>query len=283
MCDFKSCAIDARELREKQETQSNLVEEIEMPDKPYTQIGTPTSDTERFLMRGRDVLTEVLGEKSFSETFYLLVTGRELPSNHTRTFDACMVILMDHGITPTALVARMVHDSLPEDVQMPMIAGAMMVGNKFAGTMAGAGALYQEGANYEGDKDEWADGVVKHFREQKKFIPGYGHPYYFPTDPRADRMFEIALEGGVGGKYIELAKTLGKQIEKSRGKPLTLNITGALGAILNEIDFPVEVMRSVAAVGRAAGLIGHIYEEMNNPIAPAVVDFINNIEYRDPA
>ena len=96
-------------------------------------------------------------------------------------------------------------------------------------------------------------------------------------------MFEIALEGGVGGKYIELAKTLGKQIEKSRGKPLTLNITGALGAILNEIDFPVEVMRSVAAVGRAAGLIGHIYEEMNNPIAPAVVDFINNIEYRDPA
>ena len=69
MRDFKSCAIDARELREKQETQSNLVEEIEMPDKPYTQIGTPTSDTERFLMRGRDVLTEVLGEKSFSETF----------------------------------------------------------------------------------------------------------------------------------------------------------------------------------------------------------------------
>ena len=149
--------------------------------------------------------------------------------------------------------------------------------------MAGAGALYQEGANYEGDKDEWAEGVVKQFREQKKFIPGYGHPYYFPTDPRADRMFEIALEGGVGGKYIELAKTLGKQIEKSRGKPLTLNITGALGAILNEIDFPVEVMRSVAAGGRAAGLIGHIYEEMNNPIAPAVVDFINNIEYRDPA
>ena len=193
-----------------------------------------------------------------------------------------MVILMDHGITPTALVARMVHDSLPEDVQMPMIAGAMMVGNKFAGTMAGAGAIYQEGANYEGDKSEWAEGVVKRFREQKKFIPGYGHPYYFPTDPRADRMFQIALEGGVDGKFIELAKTLGEQIEKARGKPLTLNITGALGAILNEIDFPVEVMRSVAAVGRAAGLIGHIYEEMKNPIAPAVVDFINNIEYRDP-
>lgn len=253
-----------------------------MTDKPFTRIGTPTSDTERFRMRGRDVLSEILGEKSFSETFYLLVTGNELPDHYARTFDACMVILMDHGITPTALVARMVHDSLPEDVQLPMIAGSMMVGNKFAGTMAGAGAIFREGVETGGDPREFAQMIIARHKEQKKFIPGYGHPYYFPTDPRSDRMFQIALEGGVGGKYIELAKVLAEEIEKSRGKPLTLNVTGALGAVLNEVSFPVEVMRGVAAVSRAAGLIGHVYEEMENPIAPSVVDFINNIEYRDP-
>jgi citrate synthase len=253
-----------------------------MTDKPFTRIGTPTSDTERFRMRGRDVLTEILGEKSFSETFYLLVTGNELSEEYARTFDACMVILMDHGITPTALVARMVHDSLPEDVQLPMVAGAMMVGNKFAGTMAGSGAIFREGVEAGGDPREFAQMIIARHKEQKKFIPGYGHPYYFPTDPRSDRMFQIAREGGVGGKYIELAKILAEEIEKSRGKPLTLNVTGALGAVLNEVDFPVEVMRGVAAVSRAAGLIGHVYEEMENPIAPSVVDFINSIEYRDP-
>ena len=253
-----------------------------MTDKPFTRIGTPTSDTDRFRMRGRDVLTEILGEKSFSETFYLLVTGNELPEEYERTFDACMVILMDHGITPTALVARMVHDSLPEDVQLPMIAGAMMVGNKFAGTMAGSGAIFREGVEVGGDPREFAQMIIARHKEKKKFIPGYGHPYYFPTDPRSDRMFQIAQEGGVGGKYIELAKILAEEIEKSRGKPLTLNVTGALGAVLNEVDFPVEVMRGVAAVSRAAGLIGHVYEEMENPIAPSVVDFINSIEYRDP-
>ncbi|MGY8720066.1 MAG: citrate/2-methylcitrate synthase, partial [Verrucomicrobiia bacterium] len=120
------------------------------------------------------------------------------------------------------------------------------------------------------------------FKEEKKFIPGYGHPYYFPTDPRADRMFQIAMEGGATGEYIELAKILAEEIEKARGKPLTLNVTGALGAVLNEVDFPVETMRAVAAVGRAAGVIGHIREEMENPIVPSVVEFINNIEYRDP-
>ena len=253
-----------------------------MEKKPFTQIGTPTSDTDQFRMRGRDVLGEILGEKSFSETFYLLVTGRELPQNYTRTFDACMVILMDHGITPTALVARMVHDSLPEDVQLPMIAGTMMVGNKFAGTMAGAGAIFREGVDAGGDPREFAVSVIKRHKEEKKFIPGYGHPYYFPTDPRTEKMFKIALEAGVSGQYIAFAKVLAEEIEQSRGKPLTLNVTGALGAVLNEVCFPVEVMRGVAAVSRAAGLIGHVYEEMKNPIAPAVVDFINNIEYRDP-
>ncbi len=252
-----------------------------MNDKPFTRIGTPTSDTKRFRMRGRDVLSEILGEKSVAEAFYFIVTGRDLPENHVRVFDSCMVILMDHGITPTALVARIVHDSMPEDVQLPMIAGTMMVGNKFAGTMAGAGALYREAIEIGGDKREWAQGVVARFREQKKFIPGYGHPYYFPTDPRADRLFQIATEGGCTGEYIECAKILAEEIEKARGKPLTLNVTGALGAVLNEVGFPVEVMRAVAAVGRAAGLIGHIYEEMQNPIGPAVVEFINNIEYRE--
>lgn len=253
-----------------------------MTDKPFTRIGTPTSDTDRFRMRGKDVLSEVVGVKSFSETFYLLVTGRDLPENHVRTFDACMVILMDHGITPTALVARMVHDSLPDDIQLPMIAGSMMVGNKFAGTMAGAGAIFKEGVEAGGDPREFAQEVIARHKEQKKFIPGYGHPYYFPTDPRADRMFQIAMDGGATGDYIELAKILAEEIEKSRGKPLTLNVTGALGAVLNEVDFPVETMRAVAAVGRAAGLIGHIREEMENPIVPSVVEFINNIEYRDP-
>ena len=253
-----------------------------MTDRPFTRIGTPTSDTTRFRMRGKDVLNEVLGKKSFSETFYFIVTGRELPPERVRVFDACMVVLMDHGLTPTALVARLVQDSLGEDIQLPMVAGAMMVGNKFAGTMAGAGALYAEGAAQDGGDREWAAEVVQRFRKQRKFIPGYGHPYYYPTDPRADRMFAIAEEGGVDGRYIALAKMLGDEIAKARGKPLTLNVTGALGAVLNELGFPVEVMRSVAAVGRAAGLIAHIHEEMTDPVTPAVIEFINGIEYRDP-
>ena len=249
---------------------------------PTTGIGTPTSDTTRMKMRGRDVLTEIVGERTFSETFYFIVTGRMPGPGELKVFDAALIILMDHGITPNALVARLVENSVPDDIQVPIAAGLLMVGSKFAGTMVGAGRILAEGMAQDGDKREWAAATVAEHRAQKKFIPGFGHPYYKPEDPRAARMFQIARDAGMKGDYIELIQILGEEIDRAAGRHLTLNVTGALGAVLNEIGFPVDVMRSVSAIGRAAGLVAHIYEEKQNPVVPAVVDFVNSIDYVDP-
>lgn len=249
---------------------------------PTTRIGSPTSDTERFRMRGKNTLTEIVGEKSFSEAFYFIVTGREPSAGEVRIFDACLIILMDHGITPNALVARMVEDSVPDDIQVPIAAGLLMVGNRFAGTMVGAGRILKACADHDGDKRQWLADTVAEHRAQKRFVPGFGHPYYKPEDPRAERLFQIARDNGASGEYIELVKMLGEEVDKAANRHLTLNVTGALGAVLNEIGFPVDVMRSVSVIGRAAGLVAHILEEKQNPVVPAVVDFINGIDYVDP-
>ena len=252
------------------------------PTSPTTRIGTPTSETTRFRMRGKDVLTEIVGEKSFSEAFYFIVSGREPSAGEVRILDACLIILMDHGITPNALVARLVEDSMPNDVQVPVAAGLLMIGNKFVGTMAGAGQILHDAMNQDGDKRQWLADTVASYRAQKRFLPGFGHPYYNPEDPRAARLFEIARANGAEGKYIDLVEILGEEIDKAAGRHLTLNVTGALGAVLNEIGYPVEVMRSVSVIGRAAGLVAHVYEEKRNPVVPAVVGFINDIDYVDP-
>ena len=248
---------------------------------PSTRIGTPTSDTTKFRMRGKDVLSEIIGEKSFSEAFYLIVTGREPTPGEVKIFDSCLIILMDHGITPMALVARVVEDAVPTDIQVPVAAGILMVGNKFAGTMAGCGQILQDCMAADGDQREWLAAKAAEFRAQKRFMPGFGHPYYKPEDPRAARLFDIAMKNGAKGDYIEMVKILGEEVDKVAGRHLTLNVTGALGAILSEIDFPVEVMRACSVVGRAAGLVAHVLEEKTNPITPSLVDFVNNIEYRE--
>ncbi len=245
---------------------------------PSTRIGSPTSDTARFRMRGKDVLEEIIGEKSFSEAFYFIVTGREPGAGQVKIFDACLIVLMDHGITPMALVSRVVEDAVPTDIQVPVAAGILMVGNKFAGTMAGCGRILQD-CRAAGGERAWLAGKVAEFRARKRFVPGFGHPYYKPDDPRAARLFDVAMKNGAGGEYIELVKILGEEVDKAAGRRLTLNVTGALGAVLSEIEFPVEVMRACSVVGRAAGLVAHVLEEKSNPITPSVVDFVNNIDY----
>lgn len=246
-----------------------------------TSIGSHPNDTSRLRLRGRDTLSEVVGELTFTEGFYLVVTGREPTAAQTKVLDASLLILMDHGLTPSALVARLVADSNPDDIQVPLAAGALMIGNRFAGTMAGAGRILSEGIAYAGDKFEWARGVVQKFQETKRRVPGFGHPAYKEKDPRASRLFDVAIAAGVKGDYIALLRLLSETIDAEAGRPITLNATGALAAVLHEIEFPVDAMRSVAVVGRCAGLVGHVLEERTIPISPDLYSFSETIDYQE--
>lgn len=249
---------------------------------PTTRIGTPTSDTERLRIRGVDVLSELVGEMSFSEAFYFIVTGRKPTAMQLKVFDASLVILMDHGLTPTALVARLVGDSMSTNPQAGIAAGILMVGDKFVGSIAGAGAFLEEGMKQEGDKRAWATDTVARAKAERRFLPGFGHPYYHPTDPRSERLFEIARNAGVDGKYIDLLHIVGEELDKLSGRHFTINATAALGALLCEIEFPVAAMRGAATVSRGAGLVAHVMEEAEEPITPALMDFAGKIDYADP-
>jgi citrate synthase len=247
-----------------------------------TQIGTPTSQTHVLKMRGKDTLADIVGERTFSETFFFIVTGRFASTGELRVFDACLTALMDHGLTPTAVVARLVEDSMPDDVQVSIAAGLLMVGNKFVGPMAGTGRLLREGVASGRDLRQWAAEAVARARTSARRIPGFGHPYYSPKDPRAERLFAIAREAGVAGRHTECLHILSEEMDKAAGKHLTLNTVGAIGAILCDLGFPVEAMRAVAVVSRAAGLAAHVLEEKQRPITPTIVETANAIPYRDP-
>ena len=228
---------------------------------PTTEIGSTHSQTDVLTIRGRDTLSEIVGEKSFTETFFFIVTGKMPNAGQTICFDACLTILMDHGLTPSALVARLTEDSVPDDMQVAVSAGLLLVANRHVGTMSGAGKLLADGVAYQGEPRSWAAKIVADHRSQKKRLPGFGHPHYYPDDPRAVRLFEVARDAGCYGRHMELIKLLEEEIETSMGKHLPLNVTGAMAAVLGEIGFPVEAMRGVAVVGRAAGLVAHIVEE----------------------
>jgi citrate synthase len=239
-----------------------------------TRIGTPTSDIDRLLFRGKATLDELVGKVTFTEGIFLAVTGKLPNAQQTKILDACLVILMDHGITPSALVSRLVADTVPTDIQVAISAGLLTVGNKFMGTIAGAGALLQKGMASGLPPQDWARETVAENLKAKRRFPGFGHPDYFPDDPRTVRLFEVARDAGVAGNYIKLIKLVEAEIEKQGGRRVPLNATGAIGALLCEIDFPVNAMRGVAVISRSAGLLAHAIEEIETGTSWPVMQMV---------
>lgn len=233
------------------------------PPKGYkTRIGTPMTEVDRLLFRGKDTLKDLVGKASFTECTFLAVTGRMPSPQQTRILDACLVILMDHGITPSALVSRLVADTVPDDIQIPIAAGLLTIGNKFMGTIAGAGALLSRGVASGVEPETWARETVADYLKHNRRFPGYGHPAYSGSDPRTVRLFAVAEEVGVPGQYVALARLVESEIERQGGRRLPLNATGGIGALLCEIGFPVAAMRGVAVISRTAGLLAHAIEEL---------------------
>ena len=60
------------------------------------------------------------------------------------------------------------------------------------------------------------------------------------------------------------------EADRQFGKHLVLNVTGMIGAIASELDISWRYARGLGIMARAVGLIGHIREELERPIAPEI-------------
>ena len=98
-------------------------------------------------------------------------------------------------------------------------------------------------------------------------IPGIGHPVHKPIDPRTPALFAIARECGHHGRYVALMEGIAAEAGRRTGKTLPVNATGAIGALACELGLDPRICRGLAVIGRAVGLVGHLAEELQQPIA----------------
>ena len=241
-----------------------------MNHKPSTQIAAARPDG--VTIRGLDLVNDIIGKLSFTEMTYFLCTGVQPTDVQTRVLDACLVTLMEHGWTPSSIIARVVADSVPGDSQIAIAAGLLSLGPIYAGTSEACARLLQAGVA-AADTAQFCADTVRDMRAQRVAIPGFGHPLHKPDDPRTLRLLALADECGVHGRYVDLLLQLGCAVDASFGKHITINATGAIGALLLEIGMAPGVMRGLAVVSRASGLIGHVMEEQRTHAARAIWAF----------
>jgi citrate synthase len=89
-------------------------------------------------------------------------------------------------------------------------------------------------------------------------------------------LFAIAEKNGYRGRYVTLLEAIAAAAEKRLDRSLPINATGAIGAVLSELGFPWRICRGVAIIGRAVGLVGHVAEEMRNPLGMEIWERIDH-------
>jgi citrate synthase len=230
---------------------------------------TPT----QIKVHGLDLCSEIVGVVDFGQMAFLEIFARLPNANEARMFNAMMVILVEHGITPSSLATRMTYCGAPEAVQASVAAGLLGLGSVFVGSLDNAAKMLQEALpdpQASIDLKELAADIVSAHRSRREIIPGVGHPFHKPIDPRAPALFKVARETGFAGRYVELVENIGAEASKQYGRPLPPNVTGAMAAIASEFKLPWKMCRGLAVAARAVGLVGHIIEEMRQPMAEEI-------------
>lgn len=227
-------------------------------------------------VHGYDLCKDLMGEVNFGDMAFLEVSGRLPDANESRLFNAILVTLVEHGIVPSTLAARLTYAGAPEAMQAAVAAGLLGLGSVFVGSTEGSARMLaaalpmgQEGAGAASDATlaELARALVQDHREQKKVIPGVGHPIHKPVDPRTLRLFAIARQTGFHGRYVALMQCVAEAASTAYGKPLPVNATGAIGALCCEMGLSWKVSSGLGVMARAVGLVGHVLEEAKQPMA----------------
>ena len=203
------------------------------------------STTDKIVVRGKDLPNEILGHLNLGDMAFLEIVGRVPNEKESRLFNAMAVTLVEHGLTPSSMVARLTYLGAPEAMQAAVGAGLAGLGSVFVGSMEGVAKMLSENADIDA----------------MKRVPGLGHPIHKPVDPRTVRLFEIARETGFYGKYCQKMEEIGRK------KKLVVNATGAIGALACELGIDWRAVRGIGVMARAIGLVGHLLEESKEPMA----------------
>jgi citrate synthase len=218
----------------------------------------------RILVRGYPV-DEAMGRISFGEAVYLLLVG-ELPSPSIgKLMEALLVAVIDHGTTPPSTLAARSVATTGATLRACVAAGVLGFGKFHGGDIESCMvcleegvAAVREGASYE----EAARQLVGYYRSRGERMPGFGHRIH-THDPRAARLFQMALELELDGPYTKLARAVERalNVERPEDQPLPINVDGAIAAVSSDIGLDPALGNALFIISRVPGLIAQAHEE----------------------
>jgi len=216
-------------------------------------------------VRGYDI-ADLMGRVSFGSAVYLILMG-ELPAEPIgRLMDAILVSSIDHGATPPSVLSARTVASTGASLSQSVSAGINSINRWHGGAIEDCArqlrAIIQRAETMEVALEAAAAAELADMKSRGQRMSGFGHRVH-TADPRTARLFELAQAAGVvgeHGRHVEAARAVEHALAKT-GKNLPINVDGAIGAILADLGFPLEVMNGLFMIARVPGLVAHVAEE----------------------
>jgi len=230
-------------------------------------------------VRGHDIAS-LMGNTSFGAAVYLILTGN-LPDERTgRLMDAILVSSIDHGATPPSCLAARTVASTGASLSQSVAAGIMSINKHHGGAIEDCarylGSIIKLSRDTNRPLDELATAEVARIKASGDRISGFGHRIH-TKDPRTARLFELAAAAGLGDTSPHIAAA--RAIERAFaaiGKPLPINVDGAIGAILADLGLDPRVFNGIFMIARTPGLVAHVIEEQTREKPMRRIDPVNH-------
>jgi succinyl-CoA synthetase alpha subunit len=237
-------------------------------------------------VRGHNI-ADLMGRVSFGAAVYLILSGR-LPDERTgRLLDAILVSSIDHGATPPSCLAARTVASTGASLSQSVAAGILSINRHHGGAIEDCArylsSLLERASQQRRTLDEVAAEEVTRIKSTGDRISGFGHRIH-TKDPRTVRLFELAAEAGLTDApttHIGAARAVERAFA-AIGKPLPINVDGAIGAILADLGLDPRVFNGIFMIARTPGLVAHVTEEQTRERPMRRIDPVNHA-YDGPA
>ncbi|MEM1376925.1 MAG: citryl-CoA lyase [Pseudomonadota bacterium] len=216
----------------------------------------------RIAIRGTPI-QDLIGNVTFPEMIWLMVRGDRPTVDQAKLFEAALVSAVDHGPQAPSIATARMAATCGLDLNNAMASAVNMLGDVHGGAGEQAVELLHYVQSFDGSLadalDAWQAG-------RGKIIPGYGHRFHTPTDPRAPRLMYLvrcaAKSGAVDGSFADMAESIEAAMSERVGKPLPMNIDGATAVIYAELGFEPPLARGLFCLSRSVGILAHAWEQM---------------------
>ena len=219
--------------------------------------------------RGHDI-QDLIGNVTFPQMIWLMTRG-DLPSpEQARLLECALVAAVDHGPQAPSIAAARMAVTCGLGLNGAMASAVNFLDDVHGGAGEQAVELYtwiddavQQGADLQAATAAMID---KWQAERGKFIPGFGHRFHKPEDPRAPRLLglvdEAANQGVVSGRFAAIGRAMQAELNTRKGKPVPMNIDGATAVVYAELGFAGPLARGLFCLSRSVGVIAHAWEQM---------------------